>query len=80
MAVIVLRHKVSIFPIQITCQKCGALLSIEKPLDLLIIKHNDVQKECFVICPDCNEMVILYPADTDQALAEYYKAGGNEGR
>ena len=71
MAVIVLRHKESIFPIQITCLECGAVLSIEKPGDLSIIDHGDKGRECFVLCPDCRGQVILYPADTDQALLEY---------
>lgn len=75
MTVKVKRHKKSIFPIEITCQDCGAVLSIEEPADLEIIDHGESGREAFVLCPDCRGQVILYPADTDQALFEYDRLG-----
>jgi hypothetical protein len=75
MAVKVLRHGNSIFPIQIICLKCGALLLIENPRDLKIVDNPSTERVAVVNCPDCKSQVVLHEADTPQALAEYDKVG-----
>jgi RNase P subunit RPR2 len=70
MAIKVLRHKDSIFPIQITCKKCGTLLEIGEVSDLKIEKDQDENRKGYVKCLDCGEKVFLYLADQRQALEE----------
>lgn len=73
MAVKVLRRGDSIFPVQITCQKCGALILIEKPRDLKVINNPSTERVGVVDCPECESQVVLYESDQPQALAEYDK-------
>ena len=71
MAVKVLRRGNSIFPLQITCQKCGALLEVESARDLKICIDPDFGKIPQLTCPICGNVIALYEADRDQAVVEY---------
>lgn len=78
MGVKVLRRGDSIFPLQITCQKCGTLLLIKKPQNLKVINDLSTERVAFVKCRVCKSQVLLYKADTLKALDEYDKANGKK--
>lgn len=71
MAIRVLRMGNSIFPVQITCCRCKALLEIERASDLKIYTDPDSGRVPQIVCPVCGQTIMLYDADRAQALVEY---------
>ena len=78
MTVRILRPGNSIFPLEITCQNCGALLEIEKAMDLVSFDDGcgEDDPRLSINCPSCDKKVYLHEANQGQAkaeIAEWYK-------
>ncbi|HOX95823.1 MAG TPA: hypothetical protein PLI45_00360 [Candidatus Woesebacteria bacterium] len=74
MAVKMIRHGNSIFPIEITCKKCHGLVCIGKPTDLRIVVDYSTETTAVTNCPDCKSQIVLYDSDQAQAIAEVERA------
>ena len=80
MAIKILRLGNSIFPLEITCQSCGALVEIEKAMDLVSFdgcgEDDSAGGRLSISCPSCDKNVYLQEADQEQAkaeIAEWYR-------
>ena len=75
MAVKLLHSGNSLFPKQITCATCGALLEIESVDDLLISNPTKKLRVPYVECPDCGNTVSIDGDERALALAERDRRG-----
>lgn len=70
MAVKLIRSGNSIFPKQLSCPTCGALIEIESAGDLKISNPTKLSRVPCVDCPDCGNLVSINGPERELALAE----------
>jgi predicted RNA-binding Zn-ribbon protein involved in translation (DUF1610 family) len=68
----VLRLKNSVFPIDVVCQTCGALLEVGSATDLKIACPNGKKIPQFS-CPNCGRTMALEEKDREKAIEEHEK-------